>query len=155
MNRRIALFALLCFCALGAAAQQQQRFKPDEFRAQLEHHIIKEARLTREEADKFFPIFNEMKEKQRQIAQKAQELKRKCPSTDKEAQEQVNKIAELGVQQAKVEKDYYAKLLKVVPARKLLCALTADDGFHRQMVQKMAGGGQPKQGQKKEQPKKK
>ncbi len=147
MKRILTTFICLVAVVLGAAAQQ--RFNPDDFRNKLERHIIKEARLSRQEADSFFPIYTEMKEKQRKLSQQAQELKRNRPApnaTDKDYSTTVQRIADLEVQCAKVQQEYYKKLCKVISPQKVYAAILADDDFHRRMVQQMGQEHKRKQG---------
>ncbi len=148
MKTRIILFLTLVLTLTGAAAQDKgpQRFNPEEFRARLEEHITKEAKLTKDEAAKFFPIYREMKDKQRKAAMQAQELKRKHPAadaSDKDYLNTVTKIASLDAQVASIEAEYYKKLCKVVSPKKVYSAILADDDFSRRMVQRFQGGGKP------------
>ncbi len=146
MKKRILSLACLLLPLVVAMAQNkgpQQRFNPDEFRARLESHIKKEAKLTDAEADKFFPIFREMKNKQREKAMQAQKLKRNHPdgsATDKDYSAVIGKIAELDAQVAQIEAEYYKKLCKVVSPKKVYAAILADDDFSRRMVQHFVNG---------------
>ncbi len=147
-RRTILLILTLVVTFTGSTAQDKgpQRFSPEEFRARLEEHITKEAKLTKAEADKFFPIYREMKDKQRKVAMQAQELKRKHPAsdaTDKDYLNVVTKIAALDAQVASIESEYYKKLCKVVSPKKVYAAILADDDFSRRMVQHFRGGGKP------------
>ncbi len=138
--KRLFLFLSLSLLLTGAMAQKNdhQRFNPEEFRAKLEKHITKEAKLTPAEVEKFFPIYREMKSKQREKAMQAQALKRKHPAsdaTDKDYSNVVTKIAALDIEVAKIEEEYYKKLCKVVSPKKVYAAILADDDFNRRMVQ--------------------
>ncbi len=151
MKKTTLLLLTLVLAFTGAMAQNQgpQRFNPDEFRARLEEHITREAKLSKAEADKFFPIYREMKDKQRKVAMQAMELKRKHPAsdaTDKDYLNVVNKIASLDAQVASIEAEYYKKLCKVVSPKKVYAAILADDDFSRRMVQHFGGGGGKPQG---------
>ena len=72
----LLLFSLIAF-SLAATAQQPQRgkFNPEEFKAKLESFITQEANLTPAEAQAFFPIYHEMKGKQRGIQHKIFRMK--------------------------------------------------------------------------------
>ncbi|MBO6059979.1 MAG: hypothetical protein J6P67_07550, partial [Bacteroidaceae bacterium] len=57
---------LLCLLAsLGVRAQEQPKFSPEKFEADLEAFITREAGLDQQEAAKFFPLLKEMHQKQR------------------------------------------------------------------------------------------
>ncbi|MCD8301685.1 MAG: hypothetical protein LUC44_01550 [Prevotellaceae bacterium] len=149
MKKLCILLTALALISCEAWAQQpRQRFSPEEFRARQERHIAAEAKLTKAEADKFFPVYREMKAKQRQSAMKAQALKRNHPApnaAEKDYASVINQIAALDAEVAKIEADYYKRLCKVVSPKKVYAALLADDDFNRRMVQQAAGGTQGQQ----------
>ena len=68
------------FAVLPIIAQGQNKhkgsFNHDEFRKKMELFITEEAGLTPEDAQKFFPIFREMKEKQMKLGHKIKKLKK-------------------------------------------------------------------------------
>lgn len=121
---------------------QQRKFDPQEFTKRMEGYIAMKAGLSREEADKFFPIYREFKQKQRELTFKQQRLQREKPSNDKEYDNVISQIADLSVQIAKLEQTYYPKLCKVISAKKMYNVLQAENDFHRDMVrQPMQMGG--------------
>ncbi len=147
-HRLTLALTLWCLALAASWAQGPERFKPEDFRARQEQHIAKAAKLSKSEAEKFFPLFREMKERQRQKAQEAQKLKRQHPATgatDKEYASIVAKIAELDAEVAKTEAEYYKKLCKVVSPKKVYEAILADDEFSRHMVQQFREGKAPRQ----------
>ena len=126
--------------SLSIAAQPQQRgrekrMSPEEFRAKTEAFIGEKAGFTSEEAQKFFPIYHEMKGKQWKLMLEMGKLKQQklgLTSTDKEYATIVNKIKSLGVEIAQIEETYYKRMCKTVPAKKVFMAMQAEDNFHRQ-----------------------
>ena len=60
---------LLCLFAIVTLKAQDsgQKFSPEKFKAEMECFITKDACLTQKEAAKFFPLYNEMKQKSRVI----------------------------------------------------------------------------------------
>ena len=59
------------FLSEGVFAQgfpnQNQKFSPEKYQADMEQYIAKEAGLTPQEASAFFPLFREMQQKQRAL----------------------------------------------------------------------------------------
>ena len=135
---RHTLFLGLIMASLSITAQPQHREKrmsPEEFRAKTEAFIGEKAGFTSEEAQKFFPIYHEMKGKQWKLMQEMGKLKQQKPgfaSTDKEYTTIVNKIKSLGVEIAQLEETYYKRMCKTIPAQKVFKAMQAEDRFHRQ-----------------------
>jgi hypothetical protein len=135
----LLLFLAPCFLH-PAMAQQHQRgkFKPDEFKAKLENYITQKVGFTQEEAQAFYPIYFEMKGKQRQLQRKIFWLKKNEPcanAADKDFAIAIQKIKDLGVEMAELEVSYYKKLCGAVSPRKVYAAMRAEDEFHRQMLE--------------------
>lgn len=128
--------------------RQQPKFDPQEFTKRMEGYIAMKAGLSREESDKFFPIYREFKQKQRELTFKQQRLQREKPANDKDYDNVITQIAELSVQIAKLEQTYYPKLCKVITAKKMYNVLQAENDFHRDLVRQpmqMGNGQKPQQ----------
>ena len=65
MKKLIALLVLLCgfMPLLWAADGCEQHLSREEFRTKQKAYIIEQAKLTKEEAAKFFPIYFELQDK--------------------------------------------------------------------------------------------
>lgn len=131
----LSLFAFI----LAATAQQQPgKFNPEEFKAKLESFITEEAALTPAEAAAFFPVYHEMKAKQRELQHKTFRLKKNAPADDADDSEYaivIQKINDLGVEMAELQVTYYKALCKAVPPHKVYAAMRAEDRFHRKMLE--------------------
>ena len=122
-----------------ALERGERRFDPEKFQKMVEESLTKAASLTPEEAKIFFPIYNEMRQKQRETGKQIHQLK-KAPGTDEKSYaETVTKINQLKVEMAKIEQDFYKRVLKEVPAEKVFKVMCAEDDFHRRMVQGRKG----------------
>ena len=136
---RQLLLACLILTSLSASAQmhKEKRMSPKEFRAKTEAFIGEKAGFTTEEAQKFFPIYHEMKGEQWKLMMEKGKLKQQKPgfaSTDKEYATIINKIKDLNVEIAQIEETYYKRMCKAVPAKKVFMAIQAEDDFHRQAL---------------------
>ena len=112
-------------------------FNKQEFRQRVQDYITKEANLTQEEAKAFFPIYNEYKDKQRQIHMSINKLKKNTPnSNDEKAYEKcLMEMAELNAQMAGLDSVYYKKICKAISAQKFFKILNIEDRMHRKMLQ--------------------
>lgn len=136
---RQLMLACLILTSLSASAQmhKEKRMSPKEFRAKTEAFIGEKAGFTTEEAQKFFPIYHEMKGEQWKLMMEKGKLKQQKPgfaSTDKEYATIINKIKDLNVEIAQIEETYYKRMCKAVPAKKVFMAMQAEDDFHRQAL---------------------
>ena len=139
MKRR-AFMALMALFTMNLWAQQTQgagkpRFDPQEFQLRMEEALTRQAGLTADEAKAFFPIYNEMKGKQRAISVQIHQLKTQCKPDEAAYTATITKIKQLLVESAQLEQTYYRRLLEVVPASKVFKVMKAEDDFHRRMVQ--------------------
>ena len=112
-------------------------FNKQEFRQRMQGFITKEASLTEEEAKAFFPIYNEYKDKQRQIHMSINKLKKNTPnSNDEKAYEKsLMEMAELNAEMAGLDSVYYKKICKAISAQKFFKILNIEDRMHRKMLQ--------------------
>ena len=112
-------------------------FNKQEFRQRMQEFITKEANLTQEEAKAFFPIYNEFKDKQRQIHMSICKLKKNTPQdNDEKAYEKcLMEMAELNAQMAGLDSVYYKKICKAISAEKFFKILNIEDRMHRKMLQ--------------------
>lgn len=138
--KRIAFVALMALFTMNLWAQQTQgagkpRFDPQEFQQRMEEALTRQAGLTADEAKAFFPIYQEMKDKQRAISVQIHQLKIQCQPDEAAYTTTITKIKQLLVESAQLEQNYYRRLLEVVPASKVFKVMKAEDDFHRRMVQ--------------------
>ena len=112
-------------------------FNKQEFRQRVQDYITKEANLTQEEAQAFFPIYNEYKDKQRQIHMSINKLKKNTPNNnDEKAYEKcLMEMAELNAEMAGLDSVYYKKICKAISAQKFFKILNIEDRMHRKMLQ--------------------
>lgn len=135
-------FILISMLAWSQGPQQpkgQPQFDPQKFQQMVENEISKAVGFTPDEAKAFFPLYNEMRDKQREMGRQIFQLKAQANTDTKKSAEVVNKINSLKVEMAQQEQSYYKRILKVVPAEKVLKVMRAEDDFHKRMVQKQRG----------------
>ena len=150
MKRSIIILICTAMSVSFALAQQGRgKFNPQEFKAKLESYITREAGFTQNEAQAFYPIYFEMKGKQRGLQRKIFQLKQNAATantSDNDYAATIQKIKDLGVETAQLEVTYYKKLCQVVSPQKVYKAMCAEDKFHRQMLEGFGGGGTPPRG---------
>lgn len=123
------------------AHTNQMKFDPERYNAELQQFITKEAALSPQQAEKFFPLYNEMQQKQRSLFQQIHRLKRIKPTDEQGCKENIQKCDELDMQIKELQQQYHNKFLKVLPASKVYDVLKAEDKFHRQMLNRASRNG--------------
>jgi hypothetical protein len=117
--KRMVILALTALFTIGLWAQAPEqgkpRFDPKEFQQRMEAELTRQAGLTPEEAKLFFPLYKEMKEKQRNIGVQIHELK-KGQKDDATCAATIARIKQLQVESVQLEQTYYKRLVEAVPA---------------------------------------
>jgi hypothetical protein len=132
--KKFVAISLLLIMTLAVSAQDNKRFSPEKFEADLRCYITKEASLTPQEADKFFPIFREMREKQRAIYDKMRKMGMNKPADEEACKRALLEYDQLNLELRQLDVTYHKKMLKVIPASKVYAVMNAENGFHRQMM---------------------
>jgi hypothetical protein len=128
----VLLFGLLL--TLNVSAQDNQKFSPEKFEADMQAFITREAHFTQQESDAYFPLLKEMQTKQRELYAKIRSLGMNRPSDEKGFADAIRQGDKLNIELRQIEQKYHQKMLQVVPASKVYDAIRAENRFHRQMM---------------------
>lgn len=151
---KIIIILLLTIAPTLASAQNnngKHRFSPEEYAQQCDAYITREAGLTSSEAQKFFPLFHQMKDEQRKLHESIFNLYRKTKKqelSESEAREMLEQTNQMLKKQITIEENYQKKFLKVVSATKLIKIKIAEKKFERKTLGNMFQKGPNKQGKK-------
>lgn len=144
MKKRIFLVVISLCLTLGLWAQgkpqQRQEFSPEKFNQMLEEFVIREAKLTSNEAQKFFPLLHEMLDKQRDNMDKSRALMKSLGAKASEAayEEAVEKSVDYEIANKKLEKVYARKFHAVLSWEKIFKVRHALDKFHMEVLRHFA-----------------
>lgn len=156
--RTAALSIIMLATATSAVAQQrhhfnqhpQQRppqgqtqgttqgpaFNPQEFRQKFEAYVTKRAGLSQAEARAFFPMFHNMKTKEREIRDKIKRMIHRVQTervSNADCQRILQEVLRLRQQKSDLEQRSYREFSRVLPAEKLLRVMEAERAFGREM----------------------
>jgi len=150
----ILLTGFLLFTFSSAIGQNQSHEdRWEKMKAEKVAFLTTQLALTSAEAEKFWPIYNEM-EKQRWDAQKARrELENKVSEAEESLSE--NEVIKLTrefagsmAKEGALMSGYNEKLLKVIPAKKVLKLYKAENEFRMNMIRKYRDGDKGEKGAK-------
>ena len=129
-------FVLLCITSMlfTVCMAQEKKFSPEKFDAEMTAYITKQAKLTDEEASKFFPLLREMHKKQRCLFKKKRDMGKEKPANEEGCANAIRERDKLEIELKQLEQGYHKKMLQVIPASKLYDAIRAESQFHRQMI---------------------
>ena len=113
------------------------KFDPEKYQRDLEAFITKEARLTPQEAQAFFPVFRELQAKQRAIYMKQRKPDKPAVFDNKLAMEAIRYHDMQEIEIKKLQQQYHNRFLKILPATKVLICIHAEERFNRNMMRNM------------------
>ncbi len=125
---------------LQAADNSQQRMNKEEFRAKQQAFITEKAKLTREEANKFFPIYFELQDKKKILNDEAWQLMRKGreeKTTEAQYEEILEGVYKSRLSSAQLEQTYLEKFKKILSCKKIFLVQRAEMRFHRELLRDM------------------
>lgn len=134
INKRLTVWLLGTLFAVTVSAQDNQKFSPEKFEADMQAFISREAHFTKQESDAYFPLLKEMQTKQRDLYARIRQVGIKRPTDEKAFAESVRQSDKLNIELRQIEQKYHLKMMQVVPASKVYDAIHAETRFHRQMM---------------------
>ncbi len=149
MKHSKLLFAIFTlFLLLGttntAFAQPGQNQRPNKGKVtQLKiAYFTKELDLTTEQAEKFWPLYNEMtdkiRDKKKAGRQAASQLKDNSELTEEEAKAEMLAALNTEIDQAKLRKEYTEKIAAVIGYKKTAKLLSLEAEFKRELLKRLA-----------------
>jgi len=134
--KRVLIILMLMVVTMTVSAQHRPKFDPAKFDADLEQFITTEAKLTPEEAAKFFPVYKEMQAKQRELFNKQKDLAMKKPQDEAACEKAIKDRDTNELEMKRIQKAYHKRFLEMMPASKVYDVLQAEDRFHRRMLKR-------------------
>ena len=139
--------AMACPDGEGHKNALRPRFSPEEYQQRERAFITKKADLTQTEASAFFPLFHQMKDRQRKLSFKNGKMMRKAWKgnlSNAESLAILEAVMENEEEIIELEEKYQKKFLKVGSASKLLKIKVAEKAFERRMLSNRAQGPRPR-----------
>ena len=148
--RTVVLSILMLVTATSAVAQQRHHFdqrppqgqtqgpafNPQEFRQKFEAYVTKRAGLSPAEAKAFFPLFHNMKTKEREIREKIKRMLHRVQTervSNADCQRILQEVLRLRQQKSELEQRSYREFSRVISAERLLRVMEAERAFGREM----------------------
>ena len=130
MKKAYIIIVMLALCLI-TNAQEDRKFSPEKFDAALQHYITNEAKLTQQEALKFFPIYREMQSKQRPLFDRQRKLVTEQPQDEASSLKAIRERDEIDIEMKRIQKTYHERFLELLPASKVYNIIKAEDNFYR------------------------
>ncbi len=118
-----------------------KRPSKEKVKAMKVGYITEKLNLTSEEAQKFWPIYNEFDAKMEEIHKAIRKMHKKDKTidemTDKEVEEMVDKHDALRQKELDIHKEYHTKFKTVLPIKKVAKLYKADKDFKRDLLKRI------------------
>jgi hypothetical protein len=135
----IVLLIMIGFTISEAGAQNQGREKLDAYRIAF---FTKRLNLTPQEAEKFWPVYNEFQNKRNSIQTERVQLNRNVNQnelnmSEKEMTEAGDKLISLQMQEANLSMDYHKKFKEILSPVKVLRLYQAENQYRLQLLNEL------------------
>jgi hypothetical protein len=127
----------LVFVALASAGLSAQGNMESRIRSMRVAFITERMKLSPEEAEKFWPIHNQYESEMKKIREKYRAERDFQTMSDQEVERFLTDHLDMEEELLKLKRDYYSRMRKVVPARKLAMYVRADLDFNRKLIQSL------------------
>ncbi len=145
--RRLVIFVFCLGLSVFSASAQgdaggrgKGNFNPKDFELRLEKHVLKEAGITKAEAEKFLPLYRGMRKKQIETMDAERKSRGKKVSTEKEWEALMKAHDNTEIQLKRIAQAYHNKMLTVIPASKIMKVIKAENEFFQDMFRQMHSG---------------
>ncbi len=132
---KTVLFLALIFLSLSISAQKAGGGK--QLQAQRIAFMTEQMNLTPEEAQQFWPIYNQYAENLKQIRQNYRQTKVSDTNTDEEVEKFVLAGFDKYQKELDLKKDCYLKLKKIISIRKIQKMYSAEIDFRQEVIQQL------------------
>lgn len=143
----ILIILLTCY-SLNLSAQstdsrdrdQRKKEMRDKIKALAVAHITKELNLTAQEAEKFWPLYNQVHDEQHRLEREKKKLMNKLESelesmTENQALAYIDKMVTLDQKISATNLDYmHEDMIKIIGAKRFLKLKQAEIDFRRKMI---------------------
>ena len=137
MTIRYFFILLACLFCLPTFAQNKGKHSEIEFRSKKQAYMAKKAELTKEESEKFFPLYFEFLSKKKKINKHAWNIAKQgkaSETTDKEYEEIIDNFFDDQEAIVKLEREYIYKYREVLSDKKIYMIYWAEFKFNRNMI---------------------
>ena len=140
---KIALVILFLIPVItGSELTAQQPVAKEKLDAYRIAFFTRRLNLTSEEAEKFWPVYNELQNRKNQIQQERAQINRKAGQSeqnlsDKEMIELADNLVSLDIKEAGLTQEYHKKFKEILPPVKVVRLYQAENLYRLQLLQEL------------------
>lgn len=140
MKRNIIVFTILAtFCVMNISAQNANRQRLDAYKIAF---FTKRLNLTSQEAEKFWPVYNEFQDNKTKIQLERHELNRnfnqnELNMSEREMTEAGDKFVGLESREAALAQEFHTRIKTILSPVKILRLYQAENQFRQQLLNEL------------------
>ncbi len=140
MKRNIIVFTILAtFCVMNISAQNANRQRLDAYKIAF---FTKRLNLTSQEAEKFWPVYNEFQDNKNKIQLERHELNRnfnqnELNMSEREMTEAGDKFVGLEVREAALAQEFHTRIKTILSPVKILRLYQAENQYRQQLLNEL------------------
>ena len=148
----VVLFVFVAIGTVNAQPPGKERPNKKEKIEQLKiAFITKELELTTDEAEKFWPVYNEMSEKIQEKKKEERKLQKELKDnfetlSEEDIKSKSQSILSNELQQTELKMEYHDKIADVIGYKKATKLLSLEQRFKRELLEQMKGRQEPPRG---------
>lgn len=143
--KKILLMCLLFVPVLLSAQQSSlvgnktaKQEKRDRVESEKIAFITKELQLTSDEAQKFWPVYNQYSKEREELRKHRRESIQVTETmTDAEAEKSVENMLSYRQKEIDLQRSYFEKFLSVIPGKKVAKLYNAEEKFKRMLIERL------------------
>ena len=134
----LTMMVLVGFASLAQDDPGRREIVEERIKAQRAAFITQQLNLSAQEAEKFWPLYNEFKEKEKDLRDKyGPPMRARQDIDEKEAEKMIEDQFKLEGEILELRKDYTDKFLSALPASKVARLPMAEKAFHGEMLKQL------------------
>lgn len=135
--KKVVLFIIYILLNFNALAQNGVKIK-ERMEAQRAAFITQRLNLTPEEAQQFWPVYNQLTEKVQQVRNAEKDEKKPLDEmTDAEAEKMITTSFDKETRELELKKEYFQKLKKIISIKKIAKLYRVEREFKGELVKRL------------------
>ena len=139
MNSKTLIIAILCPLFMLAQNHKMDK-KREKIEVQKIAFITKQLDLTPEEAQKFWPVYNQFSDARKQLHEQHKKNRKNIDDlSDSEIEQIIDNHIILDQKELDIKKKYHAEFKKVLSNKKIAKLYHSEDQFKRELLKRIKG----------------
>ncbi len=138
MKAKVLFLALVCLPLMSFSQEDKKaeyQKKREEIKVQKVAFITEKVNFTPEEAQVFWPLYNELEAKKSELTKEFWQLRKSMKDANKMDYEKLNDAnLNLELKKAELDKEYYLKFKKILSAEKIYNLYKAEKDFQKELL---------------------